>query len=194
MTISISRGDCSWKCVQDLHVLRSFLSYLFPRSLGPLSNIWLGIAHDLKRVLDSLDTTHDHITTIFAILSVTGAGAVEVAGYLGFKVVEVAVEKSRSEGKTEGRCEVPSELAQFGPKQVRRMCLEIGLRFSEWAIEQKEKDSKERVVYEWLVRQVRNVSKEKLRVSIWTDVEAELRNKLKSIIREDEAVLDKLRK
>jgi hypothetical protein len=59
-----------------------------------------------------------------------GFSAVSALTYYIYSHLSTSYALSLSDSKTEGRREILAELLRFGPRRLRRMCLEAGVRFS----------------------------------------------------------------
>jgi len=136
---------------------------------------------------------------MFALASIAATGTI---GYFSFSAAndayKAALEKSRFEGHVEGRSSILNQLVKFGPARLRRMCLEVGIRFPEPAEEGDwdEDRAENRQIYEGLVKEVRYELREELKRSMKKEVEEEVKGELlaesRREIRGDAALIARL--
>lgn len=124
---------------------------------------------------------------MYAILG-AAAGAASIGGLIYSS--RISATTAESKGRQEGRREVLGELVKFGPNRLRRMCLEIGMRFSD---PENEDGDEERELYEGLTAQIRAVLEAELRRSMRADVENKVRDELKREVKSDPRSMERLR-
>lgn len=97
---------------------------------------------------------------------------------------------ARAKGQQEGRCEVLGQLARFGPSRLRRMCLEIGIHFSDLRTEG---DNDIRTLDPDLQAELRAALERELRESMLPSVESEVRTLLRGQVEANVQTMERLR-
>jgi len=123
---------------------------------------------------------------MYAITGVA-AGVASIGGLLYFSLISWTA--ARAKAREQGRREVLSQLAKFGPNRVRSMCLEVGIRFIEPA------DSElnaERVLENELNDEIRAALEAELRKSMRGEVEGEVRASLRSEVERNAGLMGRL--
>lgn len=126
---------------------------------------------------------------MYAALGAAAAGVASVGALVYSSRNSVAT--AQAKGREEGRREVLGQLLAFGPNRLRRMCLEIGVRFTE--PEDEDDEDEDREIYEGLTAEIRAELKEELRRSMRGEVEAEVRIILRGEVEGDAVSMRRLR-
>jgi hypothetical protein len=124
---------------------------------------------------------------MYAILG-AAAGTASIGGLI--YPSRIFTTTAESKGRQAGRREVLGQLVKFGPNRIRRMCLEIGMRFSD---PENEDEDEERELYEGLNVQIRGVLEAELRRSMQAEVEGKVRVVLKREVEADPRSMERLR-